>query len=186
MSTQTASRVSLPTATWNVDPAHSQVEFRVKHVGIATFKGRFTAFDGVIRTEDDNVASVEGTVDVTSIRTNDERLDGHLQSPDFFDAENHPKITVKTTGPAEASGDGLRLRADLTIRGITKPVEFDVRIEGHGVDPWGNERIALAGLAEIDRTDWNITWNTLLENGSQYLGERVTLVLDAEAIRQAA
>ena len=137
MSTQTPSRVSLPTATWNVDPAHSQVEFRVKHVGIATFKGRFTAFDGVIRTEDDTVASVEGTVDVTSIRTNDERLDGHLQSPDFFDAENHPKITVKTTGPAEASGDGLRLRADLTIRGITKPVEFDVRIEGHGVDPVG-------------------------------------------------
>jgi polyisoprenoid-binding protein YceI len=186
MSTQTPSRVSLPTATWSVDPAHSQVEFRVKHVGIATFKGRFAAFEGTIRTEDDSIASVEGSVDVSSVRTNDERLDGHLQSADFFDAENHPNITVKTLGPAEATDGGLRLRADLTIRGITKPVEFDLRIEGHGVDPWGNERIALAALAEIDRTDWNITWNTLLENGSQYLGERVTLALDAEAVRQAA
>jgi polyisoprenoid-binding protein YceI len=186
MSTQTSSRVALPTGTWNVDPAHSQVEFRVKHTGIATFKGRFAAFDGVIRTDDDSIASVEGSVDVTSIRTNDERLDGHLQSPDFFDAENHPKIQVKTTGPAEQTDRGLRLRADLTIRGITKPVDFDVQVEGHGVDPWGNERIALAAQAEIDRNEWNITWNTVLENGSKYLGERVTLVLDAEAIRQAA
>jgi polyisoprenoid-binding protein YceI len=186
MSTQTPSRVALPTGTWNVDPAHSQVEFRVKHTGIATFKGRFTAFDGVIKTEDDSIASVEGSVDVTSIRTNDERLDGHLQSPDFFDAENHPKIQVKTTGPAVETDRGLKLTADLSIRGITKPVEFDVQVEGHGVDPWGNERIALAAQAEIDRNEWDITWNTLLENGSKYLGERVTLVLDAEAIRQAA
>jgi polyisoprenoid-binding protein YceI len=186
MSTQTPSRTSLPTGTWNVDPAHSQVEFRVKHTGIATFKGRFTAFDGVIRTDDDSIASVEGSVDVTSVRTNDERLDGHLQSPDFFDAESHPKIQVKTTGPAEQTDRGLKLGAELTIRGITKPVEFDVQVEGHGVDPWGNERIALAAQAEIDRSDWNIAWNTLLENGSKYLGERVTLVLDAEAIRQAA
>ena len=173
-----------PAGTWNLDPIHSRVDFEVSYLA-GTFKGHFNEIAAEL-TVDDERATLEGTTNVGSIDVNEENLSAHLQSPDFFDAENHPKITVKTTGPAQASGDGLRLVADLTIRGITKQVEFDVKIEGHGVDPWGNERIALAALAEIDRTDWNITWNTLLENGSQYLGERVTLVLDAEAIRQAA
>jgi len=184
LSTQTPSRVSLPTATWNVDPAHSQVEFRVKHVGIATFKGRFTAFDGVIRTEDDTVASVEGSVDVTSIRTNDERLDGHLQSPDFFDAERFPTLRF-VAEDVDLDSESVLVPGEITIKGVTKPVEVTGTLTEPITDAYGNERLGLKLSARVDRTDFGVDWNTPLPTGDPALANDVTIVAELQLVKAA-
>jgi polyisoprenoid-binding protein YceI len=181
--TQTA--VALPTGTWTVDPIHSTIGFEVKHFGISTFRGSFTGFDGRIETGAGSLERVAGTVKADSVDVRDPQLSGHLQSEDFFDVANHPEISFESTAVRKVSDDRFELDGELTIRGATRPVTLDVEVEGAGADPYGNDRISLAGRGEIDRTEFGIAFDGKLDNGALVVGEKVRLVLTVEAAREA-
>jgi polyisoprenoid-binding protein YceI len=174
---------TIPAGIWEVDSVHSSIGFEAKHMGISIFRGGFTRFAGRIEVTDGAVSAVEGTIDPDSIDVTDETLAGHLRSPDFFDVENHPEIRFASTA-IEPAGEGFELVGDLTIRGITKPVELQVKVEGAAVGPDGSERIAFSAEGMIDRNDYDMTWNMDLGNGKEVLGGEVRLVLAAEAVRK--
>ena len=178
----TAEAIKVKSGTYEVDSVHSSVGFEVKHMGISLFRGGFERFSGKIVRDDRGVTEVTGTIDPASIDIKDETLAEHLRSADFFDIENHPEISFASTA-VEPADDGFKLAGDLTIRGITKPVELDVKIEGAAVGPDGNDRIALSAEGVVDREDYGMTWNMDLGNGNQILGGEVRLVLAAEAVR---
>jgi polyisoprenoid-binding protein YceI len=175
----------LPTGTWSVDPIHSSIGFGVKHLGVSTFRGSFKGVAGNLVTEGDAVRSIEGTVRVENLVTEEPGLTGHLHSEDFFDAAKYPELTFKSTSVEQGEDGRLRVSGELTIRGVTRPVELDAEIEGAGDGPDGNWRVGIAAKGAIDRSDWGITWNTPLANGAFAVGERVTLTLHVEAVKQA-
>jgi polyisoprenoid-binding protein YceI len=181
--TTTPTVAALPTAGWRIDPSHSYAGFEVKHLGISTFRGRFTDVEGVVRTEAGQVRAIDGVVRLASVLTTDERLDGHLRSPDFFDVENHPEGRFLSTRIV-SDGDALVVDGDLTLRGVTRPVRLEATLEGWGVDPAAGERISLQARGSIDRTEFGISWNSTLANGLPAVGERVTIVLGVEAVRE--
>jgi polyisoprenoid-binding protein YceI len=172
----------LPTGTWAVDPIHSSIGFGVKHLGVSTFRGDFKGAAGSIVTDDGVVTSVEGTVRVENLVTEEPGLTGHLHSPDFFDAGTHPELTFTSTSIEQGDGDALRVTGDLTIRGETRPVELEAEIEGYGDGPDGSTRVGIAATGAIDRSNWGITWNAPLANGAFAVGERVKLTLHVEAV----
>ena len=168
--------------TWSIDPTHSAVSFTVRHLMISKVRGSFQKFAGTITIDADVAKStVEATVDVTSVSTNDETRDNHLRTNDFFDVANHPTWTLKSTG-LRPDGDDWTLTADLTVRGVTKSVEFEVEFEGATTDPWGNRRLGFSAEAEINRKDWGVEYNAPLEAGGVLIGEKVKLSLDIEAV----
>mgnify|MGYP000400680510 FL=1 len=171
---------------WVVDAAHSLAEFSVKHMMIATVKGRFTQIEGRIEADPEDIpsASFEGSVTVASINTADEARDQHLRSADFFDAENYPTLTFKSTR-IERDGDDYKMTGDLTIRGVTRPVTFDLEFEGTGKDPWGNEKIGFSATTKISRKEFGLTWNAALETGGVLVGDQVKIELHLEAAKQA-
>jgi len=173
-------------SVWVVDGSHSLAEFSVKHLMIATVKGRFTQIEGRIEADPEDIAGAyfEGSVAVASINTADSARDDHLRSADFFDAENYPTLTFKST-KVEPAGDGYKMTGDLTIRGVTRPVTFDLEFEGTGRDPWGNEKIGFSATAKINRKDFGLTWNAPLETGGVLVGEQVKIELHLEAAKQA-
>jgi polyisoprenoid-binding protein YceI len=182
MSTTTA----VPTGTWNVDPAHSTVGFSVKHMGIATVRGHFAAFEGSIVIGDDLAATtVTGSVDVPSVSTNQADRDGHLQSGDFFDAENHPKISFTSTSIEPLDATTFRVTGDLTIRGTTKPITLHAEIEGTDVDPWGNERVGVTATGELSRGDFGMAFNQALGSGNMLVSDKVKLAIDVSAVKAA-
>jgi polyisoprenoid-binding protein YceI len=183
MATTAAQSRTVASGTWEVDPVHSSVAFEVKHLGISVFRGGFKRFAGRIEIVDGALSKVEGTIDADSIDISDETLAGHLRSPDFFDVENHPEISFASTG-IEPEGEGFKLVGDLTIRGITKAVELEVKPEGAALGPDGSERAALSATGTIDRNDYGMTWNMDLGNGNEILGGEIRLVLAAEVVRQ--
>ena len=170
----------IPAGTWDIDPAHSSVEFQVKHLGIATVKGRAPVVRGTI--EGGERPSIEGTVDVTSFTTFDETRDGHLRSPDFFDAERFPELRFESTD-LELRDQALVVTGNLTIKGETKPVELRGSFAGSGVDPWGNERIGLDLEGTIDRTEWGVSWNAPLPGGGFLLPDTVKLAASFSAVK---
>jgi polyisoprenoid-binding protein YceI len=174
----------LPTGTWSIDPIHSSIGFGVKHLGVSTFRGTFKAAAGSLVTENDAISQIDGTVRVENLVTEEPQLTGHLHSEDFFDGAKHPEITFKSTSIEGTEDDKLRITGDLTIRGVTRPVELDAEIEGVGDGPDGNPRVGIAAVGALDRTDWGITWNQPLANGTLALAERVTLQLHVEAVKQ--
>ena len=172
----------LSSGSWSVDPAHSTIEFRVKHMVIQTVKGRFRDFDGAI------VAGAEpalsGSIRVASLETLNEERDAHLRSPDFFDVERHPEIGFEATGIRFNGDDGrFAVSGELTIKGVTRPIALEGELQGTVLDPDGGERIALALHGRLDRSDYGLTWNRLLETGNFLVGESVDLVLDVAAVR---
>jgi polyisoprenoid-binding protein YceI len=172
----------LPTGTWSVDPVHSSIGFGVKHFGVSTFRGDFKQAAGSIVTENGVIASIEGTVKVENLVTEEPGLTGHLHSADFFDAGTYPELRFTSTSIEQADDDALRVKGDLTIRGETRPVELDAEIEGFGDGPDGSTRVGIATTGVIDRSDWGITWNAPpLANGAAVVGERVKLTLHVEA-----
>ena len=184
MSTTTATK--LPTGTWSIDPVHSSIGFGVKHFGVSTFRGSFSGAAGSLVTEDGAIRAIEGTVRLENLDTEEPQLTGHLHSEDFFDAAKHPELTFKSTSVEQAEDGRLRVTGDLTIRGITRPIELDAEIEGAGDDPYGNTRLGITATGAVDRSDWGITWNAPpLANGALAVGERVALTLHVEAVRQA-
>jgi polyisoprenoid-binding protein YceI len=174
------------TTTWNIDPAHSNAEFKVKHMMISNVKGTFTGLKGVLTLNeaDTTQSSIEASVSVSTVSTGDAQRDGHLKSEDFFDSEKFPEMTFKSTD-VELAGKGAHsVTGDLTLHGVTKSVTFDVEGPGApGKDPWGNTRIGLTATTKINRKDFGLGWNSALETGGVLVGEDVTLTLEVEFIK---
>jgi polyisoprenoid-binding protein YceI len=175
----------MSTSTWNIDPAHSVAEFKVKHMMISNIKGSFPKVSGVLTLDDADLSksTVEATIDVASIATRDEQRDGHLKSGDFFDVEKFPTMTFKSFKvlPAEQTVEG-----ELTIKGVTKTVAFEV--EGPtepAKDPWGNLRVAVTATTKINRKDFGLTWNAALETGGVLVGDQVTITLEVQFVKAA-
>lgn len=180
----TATSVKLTPGTWKIDPAHSSVEFVARHMMVAKVKGRFTSFDATITVPDDPMqSSVEAWVDMASVDTHDENRDNHLRSADFFDVEHYPKMTFRSTG-IEAGENGLVLHGELTIKSTTKPVDFDLELEGETKDPYGNTRAGFTATTEIDRRDWGVDLAMPMEGGGVVVGNQIKISLEIEAILQ--
>ncbi len=172
-------------STWQIDPAHTDAEFAVKHMMISTVKGRFADLSGTITLDeaDPSLSSVEVEIDVASIDTRQEQRDEHLRSADFFDVENHPKITFRSRR-VEAAGNGrFRVVGDLAIRGVTREVVLEATDEGRGIDPWGNEKAGFTARTVIDRQDYGLTWNAALETGGILVGNEVKISLEVQATK---
>jgi polyisoprenoid-binding protein YceI len=174
---------SLTPGTWNIDASHSRVGFVARHLMIAKVRGSFSAFSGAI-TIADNVedSKVEATVELKSVSTGDANRDGHLLSADFFNIEVNPTMSFVSTG-LDVDGDEGKLKGDLTIAGKTHSVTFDVEFEGVSGDPWGGTRVGFSATTEINRKDWGIDFNMVLETGGVVIGEKVKIELDVEAVK---
>ncbi len=172
---------------WAVDTAHSSIDFTIRHMMIAKVKGTFHTFEAEIEAdpEDLTTADVQFTVDVSSIDTRNSDRDAHLRSADFFDAEQHPKITFRSTRIVKTGDGEYDVTGDLTIRGVTRPETFSVTFEGSGKDPWGNEKVGFSAEGTIKRSDYGLTWNAALETGGVLIGDEVKVFLEIEASKQA-
>jgi polyisoprenoid-binding protein YceI len=171
---------------WEIDAAHSQVIFAVKHMMISTVKGHFNVLSGSLHIDEQNPANswVEAQVEVSSIDTRDANRDGHLRSPDFFDAEKYPVITFKSTKVEHVEGDEYKVTGDLTVRDVTKPVVLKAEYSGQVKDPQGNARAGLTATGKIDRTEFGLTWNHVLETGGVMVGTDVKIEIDLETINK--
>ena len=184
MATTTSSPASI--TTWKLDPAHSQAEFKVKHMMISNVKGSFSGLSGTLseHATDSSLSSVEASIDVSTINTGDSQRDGHLKSADFFEAEKHPTMMFKSTKVERKADDEYRVTGDLTMHGVTKPVTFAVEgPSAPGKDPWGNTRIGLSATTKINRKDFGLNWNAALETGGILVGEDVQISLELQFIK---
>ena len=174
------------TTTWNIDPAHSVAEFKVKHMMISNVKGQFTGVSGTLTLDPSDVTRsiVDATIDAASINTREPQRDAHLKSADFFDVEKFPTLSFKSAKVEKRAEGELGVTGELTIHGVTRTVVFDV--EGPtapGKDPWGNTRIGLSATTKINRKDYGLTWNAALETGGILVGDDVTITLDVQFVK---
>jgi len=173
----------LTPGTWNIDPVHSSVGFVARHLMVSKVRGRFNKFSGTLTIAEDPLKSkVEASADVASISTGDETRDGHLKSADFFDLEKYPTIDLVSTS-IDKDGDDYVLHTNLTVNGVTKPVDFELEFEGVSPDPWGGTRAGFEAEAEISRKDWGLEWNMVLETGGLVIGDKVKIEIDAQAVK---
>ncbi len=172
---------------WAVDNSHSSIEFVVKHMMISNVRGSFHTYQAevVADASDLTTAKIDFTIDVASIDTRDEQRNGHLCSADFFDVETYPQITFKSTQVNRKRDGEYDLTGNLTMHGVTKPLVFQVTFEGEGKDPWGNERAGFSAQATLNRKDYGLEWNAMLETGGVLVGEQVKITIQLEAIKQA-
>ena len=174
--------------TWALDPTHSELTFKVRHLLVSNVTGHIKQFNATVETEGDNVASakVNLTAEVSSISTNNEQRDGHLMSPDFFDTANHPAITFTSNQLEKAGDDEYKMHGDLTMRGVTKPVTLKVEFGGKVVDPWGNDRMGFEVHGKINRKDFGVAFSMVSETGGILLGEEISINANVEFVKQAA
>jgi len=172
----------MATTKWVLDPMHSEVQFKVKHLVISTVTGSFKVFEGHLTTENDDFrdADINFSLDVNSIDTNQEQRDGHLKSAEFFDSEQYPTISFKST-----SFDGEELKGDLTIKGVTKPVTLEVEHGGSATDFYGNTKAGFEVTGKINRKDFGLTWDGVTEAGSVVLGSDIKLSINVQFAKQA-
>jgi polyisoprenoid-binding protein YceI len=175
------STTALPVGTWNVDPVHSQVGFAVEYV-VGTFRGSFSPVDAKLAVAEDGSATLSGKAPVSGIKVQDENLEAHLQSPDFFDAENAPELTFASTA-VRRTGDSLEIDGDLQIRGATQPVTLAGTVGKQGTDAYGQERFNLSLATTIDRTQFGIDWNNPLPNGEPSLANDVQLTAELYLVK---
>jgi polyisoprenoid-binding protein YceI len=176
------------TTTWTIDPAHSLVEFVVKHMMITKVRGRFADVSGRLELDGESPAGsgVEVDIEAGSIDTRQDDRDAHLRSGDFLDVENHPRLTFRSTrveGLSLEPGAEFRVVGDLTIRGVTKEVTLDAVYEGTGSDPWGGERVAFSAETRVDRREFGLEWNQALETGGILVGNEVKIHLEVQAVQ---
>ena len=173
-------------AEYVIDPDHSQVIFKVKHMGISTVTGRFDLIEGSYTFDDADMSksSVETTITAASINTNKQKRDKHLKSPEFLNVEKYPTITFKSKEVKKGDGEDFIIVGDLTINGVTKQVELDAEYGGKAQDPMGDERTAFTAETKIDRKDFGITWNKTLDSGGLVVGDDVKIELEVEGIRK--
>ena len=175
--------VAVPPGTWSVDPVHSTVEFQVRNMGIVWVRGLFTDFQGTVEsTGEPGGVRASGTVEVASLDTRAEQRDQHLRGPEFFDLENHPRITFESTR-IEPRGDGLRVVGNLTIKGVTKPVKLDVVRYGEFNDPAMGHRIGYAAQTTINRRDFGLNWDSRTPGGLPLAGDDVRVSLHLGAVK---
>ncbi|OJW18388.1 MULTISPECIES: YceI family protein [unclassified Mucilaginibacter] len=176
----------MATTKWVLDPMHSEVQFKVKHLVISTVTGSFKTFEGSLETENDDFtdAKVEFSLNVDSIDTNQSQRDEHLKGADFFDAASHPKISFKSTSFTK-DGDDYQLKGDLTIKGVTKPVTLDVEHGGVATDFYGNNKAGFDVSGKINRKEFGLTWDGVTEAGSIVVGEDIKLIASIQFAKQA-
>lgn len=174
-------------STYKIDPAHSEIGFKVKHLVITTVSGSFTKFDATMQTTKDDFsdALISFEADVDSITTNNEQRDAHLKSADFFHAEKNPKITFTSSSFVKKGDNEYKLNGDLTIFGITKPVSLNVEHGGSVVDPWGQNKEGFEIEGKIKRSDFGLKWNALTEAGGAVVSDDVRLALNVQMVKQA-
>lgn len=171
---------------WEIDPTHTNVNFEVDHLAFSTVKGRFDKFQGSIVTDEKtNLTTLSGTVDAKSINTDNDKRDKHLRSADFFDVAKFPKIDLEFPSLKIKAGKTDKVRGKLTIRGTTKEVPVEIAFRGAGTDPWGNEKLGLRLRTEINRKDFGLSWNEVLETGGVLVGEKVKIEVNVEAKKMA-
>jgi polyisoprenoid-binding protein YceI len=174
------------TTTWKIDPAHTYVEFAVKHLMITTVKGRFSDVEGTITAvgNDPSKSSVNVTIKAASIDTRTGQRDDHLRSEDFLHAERFPELTFRSTR-ISGDADSFKVTGELTIRGVTREITLDATKEGVGKDPWGGERAGFSATAKLDRRDYGLLWNQLIESGGVVVGNEVKISIEVEAVKQS-
>jgi polyisoprenoid-binding protein YceI len=182
----TTATTTTTTTTWNIDPAHSVAEFKVKHMMISNVKGQFAKITGTLTLDESDLTDsrVEALIEAASIETRDAQRDAHLKSADFLDVEKFPTLSFKSTRISLVRDGELAVEGDLTIRGVTRTVLFSVEGPTPPVkDPWGNTRVAVSAITKINRKDFGLTWNTALEMGGILVGDEVTITLDVEFVK---
>jgi polyisoprenoid-binding protein YceI len=183
--TRTLRGVDLPApGTWEIDPSHAEVAFIGRHFMLTKVRGRFTGVSGHISVADDPTESnLEVTIHMASVSSGDEARDDHLRSADFFDVDNHPTASFRSTG-VDWSGTSGSVIGDLTIKDVTKPVALQVEYLGHVRDPWGGDRAVFSAHATLDREDWALTWNMILDTGGLVVSKEIRLEVEVEAVRK--
>ncbi|MFF8608202.1 YceI family protein [Streptomyces sp. NPDC015346] len=176
------------TGDYTIDPAHSSIGFTVRHAMVTNVRGTFAEHEGTLSLDGANPAASTASIDVkiASIDTGIADRDGHLRSGDFFDAEQFPLMTFRSTEAARLGGDTYRITGDLTIKDVTRPLSIDLEFNGAATDVYGNERVGFEGSAEILRSDWGLKWNAALETGGVMVSDKVKLTFDISAIKNAA
>jgi len=178
----------MTTNNWNIDAAHSGIHFSIRHLVVSKVRGHFGKFAGTVRIDDGDLtrSTVEAVIDAASIDTGTPQRDSHLKSPDFLEVEKFPELRFRSTR-IEKTGDArYRVTGELTIRDVTREVSLEVEYGGRAQDPWGNERAGFTAKAAIDRRDFGLKWNQVLEAGGVLVGERVDIELEVEAVKAAA
>ncbi len=172
---------------WAIDPMHSEVQFKVKHLVISTVTGFFRSFEGTVETDDDNFenADIEFSIDINSVDTNQSQRDEHLKSADFFDAGKYPKITFKSTSVTKTGDDEYEVKGDLAIKDVTKPVTLKVEYGGTTTDFYNNTKAGFEITGKINRKAFGLTWDGVTEAGSIVVGEDIKLLINAQLIKQA-
>ncbi|MFJ4525091.1 YceI family protein [Streptomyces sp. NPDC088810] len=175
------------TGDYTIDPAHSSIGFVARHAMVTNVKGSFQDFTGTLHLDGADPAKSTATLDVqvASIETGNADRDGHLKSSDFFKIDEFPTMTFRSTKAEALGGDEYRITGDLSLLGVTKPLTIDLEFNGSAQDPFGNERVGFEGKAEILRSEWGLTWNAALETGGVLVSDKIKLVFDVSAIKQA-
>jgi polyisoprenoid-binding protein YceI len=173
--------------SWKIDPAHSEINFTVRHLMISNVRGRFEKFSGDINFDIENptASSLDVKIDAASINTKEPQRDGHLRSPDFFDAEKYPYLAYKGTKFEVIDESHGKIYGDMTIRDVTKPVMLDVEYSGMAKSPWGSTSAGFSATTKINRKDWGLNWNQALESGGVLVGDEIKIAIEVEIIQQA-
>ena len=171
---------------YDVDPSHTSVEFAGKHMMVTTVRGRFRQFSGQVEVEDDDPTTVKvtATINTASLDTAVDQRDNHLRSGDFFDVERYPEMTYVSTDVERIGQNRYRVTGDLTIKDQTRPITLEVDVEERFVDPFGNERIGVSATGKLNRKDWGLTWNQVLEAGRLLVGDQIKLEIEGALVRK--
>lgn len=175
------------TTTWAIDPSHSEISFKVKHLVVTTLTGKFDAFEGKLETAADDFsnASIQFSADINSINTGNADRDGHLKSDDFFNAASFPKLTFRSNSFAKTGDNTYKLTGDITLRDVTKSVELDVEYGGTMVDPWGNTKAGFEINGKLKRKEFGLKWDAITEAGGAVVSDEVKLHLNVQLVKQA-
>jgi polyisoprenoid-binding protein YceI len=178
-----AQQTAVDLQTYTIDPAHSRMGFTVRHMGFSKVRGSFEQFDGTIRLAGEDLSTLEAraTIKSETITTNDTNRDTHLRSEDFFQVEKHPTITFNSTEVRDVSGKSFVLVGEFTMRGVTRTIELQGEYLGSGTDPWGGTRVAFEASTKINRKDYGLNWNAVLETGGFLVSEEVEITLEMQA-----
>ena len=184
MITNSPQTVDLAPGVWTIDPGHAEVGFIGRHFGLTKVRGRFTGVDGtIVVARDVSASTIEVRIDMSTVNSGDATRDDHLRSGDFFDVTNHPFGHFRSTGISPAGGRGT-INGELTLKGVTRAVSLDAEFLGAVLDPWGGERAIFSANTTIDREDWGLTWNMILDAGGLLVSMKIVLEIEVELVRQ--
>ncbi len=177
----------MKTNKWSIDPTHSEIRFKVKHLMISTVTGQFNKFDANVETDGEDFCSakISFSADINSIDTNNEQRDAHLRTGDFFDAENHPTLTFTSSKMIKLDEENYKVEGEISMRGVSKPITLDVEFGGVAQDAWGNTRAGFSLSGKLNRKDFGVSFSMLTETGGIALGEEVKIHADVQFIKQA-